>query len=75
MHSKTDLVECAWRELTKRREVYPKLLRQGKGNAQFFEKQTDMMYVIYRLISQMSDEAIEAVQVTNTGGDNVESAN
>ena len=56
--SKKELAECAYRELTKRRENYPRWVRECKMTQAVATKQTDMMEAIYRVLMKLSDEAI-----------------
>lgn len=62
MFSKKDLTECAYRELQKRRENYPRWVDERRMQQAVATRQTDMMEAIYRLIIKLDDKVIEDAQ-------------
>jgi hypothetical protein len=57
--TKRELAECANRELTKRRFLYPKLIERGKLKMRVADAEIAKMQAIYRLIVELPDAAVE----------------
>lgn len=59
MFSKKQLAECAARELQKRRENYPRWVREKRMQQTVADDQINMMEAIYRLLIHLSDDDIK----------------
>ena len=63
MHfTKKQLAECAWRELQKRRENYPRWVRESKMRQSVADEQIAMMQSIYRVMIQLSEKELQEAQ-------------
>ena len=59
MFTKKDLCECAWRELQKRKDFYPRMVREKKMTQAMATDQTDKMQAIYRILAAMPDDWLQ----------------
>jgi hypothetical protein len=57
--SRLELAECAYRELTKRRENYPRWVYESKMSQKTSDDQIAKMEAIYRVLINLPDEQIE----------------
>lgn len=62
MFTKKDLAECCQRELTKRRENYPKWVRERRMTQSVADEQINMMMIISRVIMRVDDKLIAEAQ-------------
>lgn len=59
MFTKKDLCDCAWRELQKRKDFYPRMVREKKMTQAMATDQTDKMQAIYRILAAMPDNWLQ----------------
>jgi hypothetical protein len=50
----SELVECARREVTQRRRVYPRLVENGRMTQEKADRETAMMVAIAELLEQLA---------------------
>lgn len=62
MFTKKQLAECANRELQKRRENYPRWVRDKRMQQKVADDQIAMMEAIYRLLVTLDDATIQTGQ-------------
>lgn len=62
--SKTDLLECAHKELSKRITHYPHWIVSKKISRKDADDQIEKMRTIYRLLARVDDSLIAQVQVS-----------
>ena len=56
MFTKKDLCECAWREVQKRKDFYPRMVLERKMTQATAYDQTEKMQAIYRILAAMPDD-------------------
>jgi len=62
MYTKKQLIECACRELKKRRDNYPKWVAERRMTQVVATEQIDMMNTIYRILLHTDEAAIAQIQ-------------
>lgn len=62
MFTKKDLCECAWRELQKRRNFYPKFISAGKMKQVDADREIAKMEAVYRVLCKLDDSIFQQVQ-------------
>ena len=58
MFTRKQLAECAARELQKRRDNYPRWVRERRMQQRFADEQIALMEAIYRVLINATDDEI-----------------